>query len=65
MLNTAGHLVGLIPKIVLNELVKQKLFYDSSRLSIAGAKRSDHNGINESEKEDELLDAEAIKRVNL
>jgi hypothetical protein len=28
VLNTAGHLIGLLPKVVLNELLKQKLFYD-------------------------------------
>jgi len=29
VLNTAGHLIGLLPKVVLNEIMKQKLFYDS------------------------------------
>jgi hypothetical protein len=33
VLNTAGHLIGLLPKVVLNEILKQKLFYDSSALS--------------------------------
>jgi chloride channel 7 len=40
VLNTAGHLIGLLPKVVLNELLKQKLFYDSSRLSTSFKQKS-------------------------
>jgi CBS domain-containing protein len=35
VLNTAGNLVGIMPKNVLNSLILQKSFYETRRLSIA------------------------------
>lgn len=35
VLNTAGNLVGLLPKHVLNVLADRKCFYETKRLSIA------------------------------
>lgn len=35
VLNTAGNLVGLLPKNILNVLCEQKCFYETRRLSIA------------------------------
>jgi len=62
VLNTAGHLIGIIPKVVLNEIVKQKLFYDSSALGTIKAKNG--TGLNHDDQEVELLDGEALKKAN-
>lgn len=35
VINTAGHMVGLIPKNVLLALAEQKCFYETSSLSMA------------------------------
>jgi len=68
VMNTAGHLIGLIPRVVLNELVKQKLFYDSSRLSTSNVNKISVNnkgtGLNQEEQEEELLDVEALRKAN-
>ncbi len=39
VLNTAGNLVGMMPKNILNIITAQKLWYDTRRLSIASRKR--------------------------
>lgn len=62
MLNTAGHLIGIIPKVVLNEIVKQKLFYDSSALGTIKANKG--TGLNHDDQEEELLDANALNKAN-
>lgn len=39
VLNTAGNLVGMMPKNILNIITAQKLWYDTRRLSIASRKK--------------------------
>lgn len=34
VLNTAGNLVGILPKNILNILCNQKMFYETRRLTI-------------------------------
>ena len=43
VLNTAGNLVGIIPKNILNELTLQKTFYEVRRLSIASRNNAKKN----------------------
>jgi len=48
VLNTAGNLVGLVSKNVLNELALQKTFYETRRLSIASRATKQKAALNES-----------------
>lgn len=41
VLNTAGNLVGMMPKNILNIITAQKLWYDTRRLSIASRKKQE------------------------
>lgn len=63
VLNTAGHLIGLLPKVVLNEIMKQKLFYDSRQLSTSFKQKNAALNPDEDQHE-QLLDPEAMKKAN-
>lgn len=56
MLNTAGHLVGLIPKNILLTLTEKKCWYNTRRLSMATRARAKENKVKDFEKADGLFE---------
>lgn len=62
VLNTAGHLVGLVPKIILLKLTEQKCWYETERASMAVRERSREQKMQDVENAQTLL--EKLKIIN-
>lgn len=66
VLNTAGHLVGLIPKVILVKLVAEKQFYETRRLSIANRPKpqAQAESINDGTDRESMLEANRDDEMN-